>query len=131
MSLNSLIILSGMSFDFETFLRYNRLIAVDICYLSTFLKVKVEFNSVHLFLIASILGWSLYPIIRGKLSGLRQFLAAESPLKMTKNAFYFTSKAFFILKICKFLPWVFGHVAKRLDKKDQVLISNFMTSQCG
>ena len=26
------------------------------------------------------------------LSGLRQFLAAESPLKMMKNAFYFTLK---------------------------------------
>ena len=47
MSLNSLIILSGMSFDFETFLGSNRLIAVDICSLSTFLKVKVEFSSVR------------------------------------------------------------------------------------
>ena len=28
-------------------------------------------------------------------SGLRQFLAAESPLKMMKNSFYFTSKALF------------------------------------
>ena len=63
MSLNSLIILSGMSFDFQTFLEANRLNAVDICYLSSFLKVKVEFNSVHLFLIASILRWSLYLIV--------------------------------------------------------------------
>ena len=45
MSLNSLIVLNGMSFDFETFLDSNRLIAVDIC---SFLKVKVEFRSVHL-----------------------------------------------------------------------------------
>ena len=104
MSLNSFVILRGTSLDFETFLESNCSIAMDICSLKTFLKVKVEFNSVHLFLIASILGWSLYPIIKDKLSGLRQFLAAESPLKMTKNAFYFTSKAFFILKICKFLP---------------------------
>ena len=51
---------------------------------------------------------------------LRQFLANESPLKMIKNAFYFTSKALFVLKIFKFLSWLFGHVAKRLDKKDQV-----------
>ena len=63
MSLNSLILLSGMSFDFETFLGSNRLFAVDICSLSTFLNVEVEFSSVHLFLIASILGWSLYLII--------------------------------------------------------------------
>ena len=43
----------------------------------------------------------------------------ESPLKMTKNAFYFTSKALFILKIFKFLSWLFSHVAKWLDKKDK------------
>ena len=32
-----------------------------------------------------------------------KFLAAESPLKMMKNAFYFTSKPLFVLKIFKFL----------------------------
>ena len=52
---------------------------------------------------------------KGALSGLRQFLATESPLKMIKNAFYFTSKAFSILKIYKILSWLFGHVLKRLD----------------
>ena len=40
---------------------------------------------------------------KGTLSGLRQFWAAESPLKMTKNAFYFMSKALLVLKIFKFL----------------------------
>ena len=39
---------------------------------------------------------------------------------MMKNAFYFTSKALFVLKIFKFLSWLFGHVAKRLDEKDKV-----------
>ena len=53
--------------------------------------------------------------IKGKLSGLRQLLAIESPLKMIKNAFYFTSKAHFALKIFKFLSSLFCHVAKRLD----------------
>ena len=38
------------------------------------------------------------------LSGLRQFLISESPLKMMQNAFYCTLKALFILKIFKFLP---------------------------
>ena len=52
---------------------------------------------------------------KGALFGLRQFLATESPLKMIKNAFYFTSKAFSILKIFKILSWLFGHVLKRLD----------------
>ena len=41
--------------------------------------------------------------IIGALSGLRQFLATESPLKIMKNAFYFTSKALFVLKIFNFL----------------------------
>ena len=36
----------------------------------------------------------------------------ESPLKMLKNAFYFTLKALFVLKIFKFLSWLFGHVEK-------------------
>ena len=43
-------------------------------------------------------------VLKGTVSGLRQFLAAESPLKMMKNTFYFTSKALFVLKIFKFLP---------------------------
>ena len=36
----------------------------------------------------------------------------ESPLKMMKNAFYFILKAFFVLKIFKFLSWLFGQVEK-------------------
>ena len=36
-------------------------------------------------------------------SGLRQFLAGEGPLKIMENAFYFTSKALFTLKILNFL----------------------------
>ena len=49
------------------------------------------------------------------LSGLRQFLAFESPLKVMKNAFNFTLKALFVLKIFKFLSGLFGHVEKRVD----------------
>ena len=52
---------------------------------------------------------------KGALKGLRQFLASQSPLKKMKNAFYFTLKAIFILKIFNFLFWHFGHVGKRLD----------------
>ena len=51
---------------------------------------------------------------KGALQGLRQLLATESPLKMIKNAFYFTSKALFFLKIFKFLPCLSGHVEQRL-----------------
>ena len=37
-----------------------------------------------------------------------------------KNAFYFTSKVVFVVKIFKFLSWVFDNVAKGLDKKGKV-----------
>ena len=39
----------------------------------------------------------------GAVSGLRQFLTNENPLKMMKNAFYFNLEVFIILKIFKFL----------------------------
>ena len=42
-------------------------------------------------------------IVKGALSGLKQFLASENPLKMMKNAFYFTLKALSVFKIFKFL----------------------------
>ena len=50
--------------------------------------------------------------LKGALSGLRQFLATESPLKVMKNAFYFTLKALFVHEIFKFLSWLFGSVEK-------------------
>ena len=36
----------------------------------------------------------------------------ESPLKLMKDAFYFILKALFVLKIFRFLPWLFGHEEK-------------------
>ena len=74
-------------------------------------------------------------ILKGALSGLRQFLAAESPLKMMKNVCYFTTKALFVLKIFKFLSWLFAHVAKRFDKKDKVNLNFYdvtawLTNNC-
>ena len=36
----------------------------------------------------------------------------EGPFKTMKNAFYFIWKALFILKVFKFLSWLFGHVEK-------------------
>ena len=41
--------------------------------------------------------------LKDTLSGLKLFLAAKSHLKVIKNAFYFTLKAIFVLKIFKFL----------------------------
>ena len=57
---------------------------------------------------------------KGALSGLRQNLTTESPLKMMNNAFYFTLKALFVLKMFKLLSWLFGHVLKRLGWKNKV-----------
>ena len=51
----------------------------------------------------NIFVYKLSFVIKGALSGLRQFLATENTLKMMKNAFYFTSKAIFILKTFNFL----------------------------
>ena len=39
--------------------------------------------------------------------------------KNDENAFYFTSNALFGAKIFKFLSWLFGDIAKRIDKKDK------------
>ena len=45
----------------------------------------------------------------------------DSPSKMVKNAFYFILKALFVLKIFKFLSWLFGHVGKTawLERSDE------------
>ena len=36
----------------------------------------------------------------------------KSPLKLMKNVFNFILEALFVLKIFKFLPWLFGHAEK-------------------
>ena len=46
---------------------------------------------------------SHYEKSKGGFSGLRPFLATKSPLKMMKNAFYFTLRTLSILKKFKFL----------------------------
>ena len=40
------------------------------------------------------------------------FSVIKSPLKMMKNAFHSFLKAFFVLKVFKFLLQLFGHVGK-------------------
>ena len=49
------------------------------------------------------LGTTTFAWLKNALSGLRQFWGTESPLKMTKNAFYFTLKALSVLEVFKFL----------------------------
>ena len=63
-------------------------------------------------------GFRVYELrvsFKGAFSGLIQFLATDSLLKMMKNVFYFTLKARFVLKIFKCLAWLFALVEKRLD----------------
>ena len=67
---------------------------------------------------------------KGALSGPRQVFATESPLKMMKNALYFTSKALFVLKILKFLSGLLVMRKSGLRKKVR-LISKFVTQQSG
>ena len=55
----------------------------------------------------------------------------ESSLRTMKNALYFTLKTLFVLKIFKFLSWVFGHVGKTASLGMIRLTSKFMTSQSG
>ena len=62
--------------------------------------------------------WVFFLLLnKGPPSGLRRFLTTGSPLKMMKNAFYFTLIALFVLKIFTFLSWLFGYIGKRLDQK--------------
>ena len=67
------------------------------------------------------------------IDSLKKFLIyfIESLLKMLKNAFYIIFKALFVLKIFKFLSWLFGHMDKRGLMRKMRLIWKFMTSQSG
>ena len=51
-------------------------------------------------------------IFTGALSGLKQYLATESPLQMMKNAFYFTLEALFVLKTFKSFDLAFSSYRK-------------------
>ena len=49
----------------------------------------------------------------------------DSPSKLKKNAFYFILKALYILKIFKFLSWLFGHVEKTAWLESKVNFENY------
>ena len=52
----------------------------------------------------------------------------ESPLKIMRNASYFILQALYILKIFKFLPWLFGNEEKTIPIRKIRLISKFMAT---
>ena len=72
----------------------------------------------------------LNTLFKGALSGLRRFLATESPLKMIKNTFYFTSKALSFARYLSFCLDFLVMYRNGLIEKIR-LISNVMTSQPG
>ena len=81
--------------------------------------------------------WQTLPVVllKDTPSGLRQFSPTESPLKMRKNAFYFTLKTLFVLEIFIFLSWRFDHAQRQLDYKHQVnliiyYIATWETNNC-
>ena len=53
----------------------------------------------------------------------------DSPSKVMKNAFYFIFKVLFVLKVFKYMSWLFGHVEKMAWFRNKRLISKFVTSQ--
>ena len=59
-------------------------------------------------------------LIKGALSGLRQFSAAESPFKMLKNAFYSRQKLFSFSRYLSFCLGFLVMLAKRLGMKDKI-----------
>ena len=76
------------------------------CYSSytvgTVFKIAIPLESLNHFKALYINSDQCPTSFKEVLLGLRQFLASENPLKMMKKAFYFTSKALFILQIFKF-----------------------------
>ena len=104
-----------------SFLFINKTLRLNNLKTKTAMNAKVSVLFLCVETIIYFLWYNLHDCnFKGALSGLRQHLATASPLTMMKNTFYFTSKALFVLKIFKFLYWLFGHVAKRPDHKDQV-----------
>ena len=87
-----------------------------------FLKGQERSSNVDVLLLPFLLEGQkeLHEEIKDAVSGLRKFLATESPFKMMRNAFCFTSKPLFLLKIFRFLSWFFVDVTERRDKKDHV-----------
>ena len=62
---------------------------------------------------------------------IRVICLIESPLKIMKNAFYFILRALSVLKIFKFLSYLFWSFRKNGLIRKIILTSKFMTSQPG
>ena len=103
----AIILISGQDLQFQISFMSNKL---DLLWLPNFIALGLYF------IFGTKFSWNegIDTCFKSTLSGLRQYLANKSSLKMMKNAFYFTFKAVFILKIFTFfLSWHFGHVEKQ------------------
>ena len=77
---------------------------ISIAVLHTLLSLNWNFTLAFFFKVGSFGTRNVLDVKHLEaLSGLIQFLATESPLKIMKNAFYFFTKALFVLKVFKFL----------------------------
>ena len=80
-------------------------------YVNAFLSFPSLFG-----IIPHCLEWNLmYPSVCWNGSLKMHFQFGDKFWQLMKNAFYFTLKALFVIKIFKVLSWLFGHVEKRLD----------------
>ena len=99
---------SGVFMEYKMgLLARNRLNAVKVLFF--FSQKRFSFDH-----IGYILSWLDFQMLKGALSGLRQLLATENPLKM-KNTLYFTSKTLYditawLTKNCN------AHIAQYLEK---------------
>ena len=59
-------------------------------------------------------------IVKGAVLPLRQFLATENRRRLKKNTFYFIFKALVVIKMFKFLSWLFGHIEKMVWLKEKI-----------
>ena len=62
-------------------------------------------------------------------------MANGSLLKMMKNAFYFTLKVLFVLKLFRLLSRLFDRIEKQLDQKDKINfkiydVTAWLTNNC-
>ena len=82
------------------------LINVMIFFLAHLKEIKLHFTALNDFLkLLAISNFLKNSTHLRPVSDLREFLATESHLKMVKNAFYFTVKALYVLKIFKYLTF--------------------------
>ena len=77
-------------------------------------RCELFMGGCELFMGGCELVWTFYGLVWvGAQNHITGFICFnESPLKMIENAVHFMLKALFLLKILKFLCWLFGHVEK-------------------